>query len=115
MSLLERWTGPRPLRVPVGLIFAAALVGCGGSDGVTVAPPPAGNPPSSVRAPLTDMGSSTYLGFTGGLYPNGNIMPAQHHNDGLARANAVQPLDFAGNASPGGKYVLLSIGMSNTT
>jgi len=42
-------------------------------------------------------------------------MPAQHHATGLARANAVHPVDINGNADPNGKYVLLSIGMSNTT
>jgi len=66
--------------------------------------------------PVTDMGTQTYLGFSGGLYPNGsNAPPADHASAGLARAAAVQPLDTAGNPSPNGKIVLLSIGMSNTT
>lgn len=66
--------------------------------------------------PLNDLGAGAYLGFSGGLYPNGsNAIPASHLNAGLARAQAVQPLDAAGNPSPAGKYALLSIGMSNTT
>lgn len=66
--------------------------------------------------PLNDLGTATYLGFPGGLYPNGsNSVPAQHNSAGLARANAIQPLDLNGNPSPTGKIVLLSIGMSNAT
>ena len=42
-------------------------------------------------------------------------MPAQHHTAGLAQATAIHPLDINGNSNPSGKYVLLSIGMSNTT
>lgn len=66
--------------------------------------------------PLSDLGSGTYLGFSGGLYPGGtNVMPADHLNAGLARSAQIRPLDAAGNPSPSGKYVLLSIGMSNTS
>src|SRR5947209_13371659 len=42
-------------------------------------------------------------------------MPAQHHTAGLAQATAIHPVDTNGNARPNGKYILLSIGMSNTT
>src|SRR5712692_311005 len=66
--------------------------------------------------PLSDMGASTYLGFGGGLYESGtNSVPADHAAPGAAHAAAVQPLDASGNPSAGGKIVLLSIGMSNTT
>lgn len=65
--------------------------------------------------PLPDLGTDTYLGVQGGLYPNGsNIMPADHDADGLAFANAIQPLDANGDPDPNGKYGIISIGMSVT-
>lgn len=68
------------------------------------------------RVPLSDLIDRTYLGFTGGLYPNcRNILTGAHDSAGLARARSVQPLDGSGNPSPSGKIALLSIGMSNTT
>ena len=64
--------------------------------------------------PLTDMGASTYFGFPGGLYPDGNVMPQAHTDAGQAFAATVEPLDTNGNPDPGGRYVLLSIGFSGT-
>jgi hypothetical protein len=71
----------------------------------------------SGRVPLNDLGTGLYLNqYQGGLYPGGsNLMPAEHSAVGLNRAAAVQPRDPAGNPNASGKYVLLSIGMSNTT
>ncbi|MFZ2490108.1 MAG: hypothetical protein WA208_01355, partial [Thermoanaerobaculia bacterium] len=65
--------------------------------------------------PMTDLGTQTYLGFPGGLYPEGNAMPLEHRLGGLAQAALVRPLDRDGNPDPAGKIVMLSIGMSNTT
>lgn len=66
--------------------------------------------------PLMDFGAGTYLGFGGGLYESGsNAVPADHASAGATHAAAIQPLDTSGNASPTGKVVLVSIGMSNTT
>lgn len=66
--------------------------------------------------PLNDMGAGTYLGEQGGLYAAGsNLRPAGHDLAGRAIAQALTPLDAAGNADPQGAVVLLSIGMSNTT
>ncbi|MBI4472252.1 MAG: hypothetical protein HY646_06260 [Acidobacteria bacterium] len=66
--------------------------------------------------PLTDLGSAAYKGFQGGLYPGGSkTRPAQHEASGLNLARAIQPLNAEGLPDPGGKYVLVSVGMSNTT
>jgi hypothetical protein len=62
---------------------------------------------------ITDLGTGTYLGEEGGLYPNGsNVRPASHDSDGVTFANEIQPLDSNGNPSSTGKYVLLAIGES---
>ncbi|OGF53094.1 MAG: hypothetical protein A2Z21_05660 [Candidatus Fraserbacteria bacterium RBG_16_55_9] len=68
-------------------------------------------------APITDLGTATYQGFQGGLYPNGlNARPEGHEQAGLAISQAIQPLNRAGRPSvQSGAIVLLSIGMSNTT
>src|ERR1051326_6159472 len=72
---------------------------------------------STGMVPLNDLGTGLYLGqFQGGLYPNGfNAPPQAHAAEGLARAAAIQPLNTLGQPDANGKYVLLSIGMSNTT
>jgi hypothetical protein len=63
--------------------------------------------------PLTDLGTGTFLGSEGGLYPDGsNIDPAAHEAAGLAMAQSIQPLDAAGNPDPNGQYAMISIGMS---
>ena len=76
-----------------------------------------GDPSATLpQIPLTDLGSNTYKGFEGGLYPAGqNSPPVQHTNEGLARANAVQPLDVNGEVDPAGRIIFLSVGMSNTS
>lgn len=76
-------------------------------------PPPG---PDTTRIPLTDLGTATYKGFMGGLYPNGsNVLPGTHAARGLAAARAIRPLDVNGQPSANGRYVLMSMGMSNTS
>ncbi len=68
------------------------------------------------RMPLIDMEGVAYLGFEGGLYPEGrNTMPARHDSVGRARAARLGPLNAEGNPDPKGTVVLLSIGMSNAS
>jgi hypothetical protein len=66
---------------------------------------------------LTDLGDSTYRGYRGGLYPDGeNVRPPAHETGGIVLARDVVPRDAAGAVDPvAGRIVLLSIGMSNTT
>jgi len=103
----------------VGLAFASALIAC-------ASPPPPPPPPpkpvvvlpptDTVRIPLTDLLTRTYYGNAGGIYPGGiNQPPSDHDSAARARRNLIKPLDVNGDESPFGKYVLLSIGMSNTT
>jgi hypothetical protein len=69
-----------------------------------------------ITTPLTDLGSATYLGFGGGLYPNGeNSRPITYEKDGVALAATVQPINKNGKPSARGKIVMLCIGMSNAS
>jgi Putative Ig domain/Abnormal spindle-like microcephaly-assoc'd, ASPM-SPD-2-Hydin len=56
---------------------------------------------------LTDLGTGTYLGYEGGLYPNGqNTPPASQLNQALADAQTI--------ANTPGKYAMISLGVSIT-
>ncbi|HEX2719020.1 MAG TPA: hypothetical protein VHM67_15230 [Gemmatimonadaceae bacterium] len=99
-----------PSRLVFPLLLLAAATACRGSGATT---PRAGD---TAKVPITDLATGTYLGFQGGLYPNGtNDLPAAHRAAGIAGARTVVPLDTAGTPALSGRYVLLSIGMSNTT
>jgi hypothetical protein len=67
--------------------------------------------------PLTQLtGDQKYKGQDGGLYGGGsNHPPEAHLKAALAAAAKVVPLDAGGQPAAGGKVVLMSIGMSNTT
>ena len=67
--------------------------------------------------PLSDVSASPYLGqFDLGLYPDwSNVPPPVHDQAGLSAAAAVVPLDAQGLPDADGFYVLMSVGMSNTT
>ncbi len=66
--------------------------------------------------PLNDLGSAQYLGFAGGLYPEGkNSRPSAHENAGVALGATVQPVDRDGNPSGSGKIGMVCIGMSNAS
>jgi hypothetical protein len=83
---------------------------------VTRVPSPAVLSTDVVGVPITDLGEFTYKGFSGGLYPEGSsTMPAEHASVGVHRGRAVRPRLADGTPSATGRYVLLSIGMSNTS
>lgn len=66
--------------------------------------------------PLTDLGSAHYLGFAGGLYPDGkNAPPIAYEKAGVALGATVQPLDRDGKQSTSGKIGMISIGISNAS
>jgi hypothetical protein len=68
---------------------------------------------SNLLVDLPDLGTGSYMGTEGGLYPGGsNVPPAAHEADGLALANEIVPLDANGNPDSSGKYVLLGLGVS---
>jgi hypothetical protein len=70
----------------------------------------------TTKTPINDLRSACYLAFQGGLYPGGSdSLPSAHLAAGLTAAAGIQPFDANGTPSVNGKYVLLSIGMSNTT
>ncbi|HWN81543.1 MAG TPA: hypothetical protein VNM87_05580, partial [Candidatus Udaeobacter sp.] len=63
---------------------------------------------SVAKIPLNDLGTGTYQGQQGGLYPGGmNERPPAHDADGRALAEAITPIND--------RIVMVSIGMSNTT
>ncbi|MFN0151537.1 MAG: FlgD immunoglobulin-like domain containing protein [bacterium] len=65
--------------------------------------------------PITELGSGSYRGVAGGLYPNAsNTIPSEHLAAGLAEAGAVVPRNSAGqHDAANGRIVVLTIGMSN--
>jgi hypothetical protein len=68
---------------------------------------------STPMTALTDLGTGTYQGSEGGLYPNGsNVRPSGQDSAGVTFAEGIQPLDSNGVYSPTGKYVLMALGES---
>jgi hypothetical protein len=91
-------------------ILALGLILPAGQAGVSTGP-------GTGFIPINDLGLRLYLDqFQGGLYAGGsNQVPPAHILAGLAHNAAIQPLDTAGRPDPAGRFVLLSVGMSNTT
>ncbi len=66
--------------------------------------------------PIDDLGTGTYGGFPGGLYPGGvNGPPSAHLAAALAAAAQIVPRDAAGTPDPRGWIGMVALGMSNTT
>jgi len=90
-------------------LAAAVITACGGDS-------PTGPPTTYIPIPLTDLGTSQYGEFQGGLYPGGaNEPPAAHAAEGRERARLIRPLDAAGAPAANGRIVFLAVGMSNTS
>jgi len=71
--------------------------------------------PTTGLVPLTEL-TAKYKGQDGGLYGGGkNTPPKAHLEAAMKAAGQVKPLDTEGNPAEGGKVVMVSIGMSNTT
>lgn len=115
----------------IAAALAVVALSCGGDKSVATpsaptsplaAPTP--TPPTSTggcsrtsigATPLNDL-RGDYKGEPGGLYPGGtNTPPPSHLFAGVTRARSIVPLDANGNPSATGRYVFVSIGMSNTT
>ncbi len=102
--------GARGALGALGVLALAAGGACAGAGSPTQAGP------DTARVPLTDLAAHRYLGFQGGLYPDGsNTPPADHAARGRLAAAQLVPLGPDGRPSASGRIVLLSVGMSNTT
>ncbi len=66
------------------------------------------------ETPISEL-TGTYQGFSGGLYPGSNLLPAGHQTGGLVLGDQIVPRDASGQPDGGGQIVMISIGMSNTT
>jgi lysophospholipase L1-like esterase len=110
----------------ISLSLAAAMAFACGRSGSTAATTPTSptNPPSAQQGcsrtsiglrPLTDLVGGAYEGQPGGLYSGGNDLSPSHLAAGMDRARGIVPLNAAGQPSASGRYVFISIGMSNTT
>lgn len=104
--------------VPLTLkIFPQALVLAAASSALACVPtaPIDTTVNDSTMVPINQLITGTYKGFPGGLYPASDDPPPAHQAEAVARAKSIAPTDTAGNPDAAGKYVFLSIGMSNTT
>jgi len=111
-------SGPRPSRNRAAIVALIALI-------LAVQPWPA----TSARAqrggdcdndslgltPLIDMGTSSYMGAEGGLYPGGsNTIPVDHLALGMSLLNFVGPLNAEGQPDESGKIGFIGVGVSTT-
>lgn len=103
------------LKSVVATVMICTGAGCASAPR-TVPLPSVATPADTIPIPLDDLGTRTYHGLQGGLYPGGaNAVPADHDAVGIARRNAIRPLDVNGNPSGAGRYVLMSVGAGNTS
>ena len=71
----------------------------------------------TAKVPINDLGTGTYLGFTGGLYPGGVDTPSGQYAKDLKKfARAIVPLNASGvkDSSSNGTIVFISLGGSTS-
>lgn len=103
-------------RFCTSIAFVVFVAACSGDPTASPAPVTCDGGTDTTKVPITDLGAFCYLQFRGGLYPDGANEPSGTHlAAGRAAAAQIAPLDVNGQPSANGKYVLISIGMSNTT
>jgi len=114
----------KPLRLSAYETFQLTLNAAPGANCINTAANVGGT--NTPIVDLMDLGTGTYCpagsacsqcpfgeNCEGGLYPGGsNTDPESHEADGVAAADAIQPLDQNGNPSPTGKIVMVSLGES---
>jgi hypothetical protein len=67
----------------------------------------------TAKIPLNDLGTGMFMGYMGGLYPNGSNEPSGQYAADLFDVNSsIVPLDKSGNPSSTGKIVFISLGAS---
>src|SRR5215212_7879278 len=69
----------------------------------------------TVKIPINDLGTGTYMGFTGGLYPGGVNQPSgQYQKDLKNFARNIKPLNGTGvvDSTAKGKIGFISLGGS---
>jgi hypothetical protein len=72
--------------------------------------------PTANLTPLNDLGTRTFKGYVGGLYPNGENAPSgTYADDLLAISNTIVPLDTAGNPKSFGQVLFISLGASTAS
>ena len=67
----------------------------------------------TAKIPLNDLGTGTFMGSEGGLYPNGQNIPSGTYADDLfSISQSIIPIDSFGNSSKNGRIVFISLGGS---
>ena len=111
-------SGPRPTRIRAAVVALSALIVALQPWSATSAQAQRGGDCDNDTlglTPLIDMGSATYMGAEGGLYPGGsNTIPADHLELGMSLLNLVGPLNADGQPDEAGKIGFMGVGVSTT-
>ncbi len=104
------------VKIPAAIIVLLFFTGCSKEDTTSQLNTPGVNNAvrrDTAKIPLNDLGTGTYMGYMGGLYPNGANEPSgQYAADLFDVSSSIVPLDKSGNPSNTGKIVFISLGAS---